>query len=184
MSPDSSRGSSSWVIVLPSSLMERSPMWTMSRTPASLAACLASVTISTPITGTAGPMGSYLHSLYQRLIGEYDANGLFKVNVLAAGQFGLVVEPSAGYVEHTNYTGPGVRHDVLGEAAERVAARASGVHDGSDARINACEVGVNSGLVDAVIDVGVQVYQARCDEFAGYVDDASIGGGGDVRGYL
>ena len=70
----------------------------------------------------------------------------------------------------------------MGEASEGVAARASGVHDGGDARVNPGEVGVNAGLVDAVIDVGVQVYESGYDQLAGDVYHAGVGIRDNIRG--
>ena len=118
------------------------------------------------------------------LLARDDADGLFEIYILAAGEFGLVVEPGAGYVEHTDDSGFGVGDDVLREASEGVAARASSVHDGGDARVNPGEVGIYARLVDAVIDVGVQVYESGRDELASDVYHAGLRAWSDVRGDL
>ena len=66
------------------------------------------------------------------------------------------------------------------EPAEGVAPRAARIHHGRYARVNAREVGIDGGLVDAVIDVGMQVYEARDDQLAIKVDYPGVGSGSDV----
>ena len=75
----------------------------------------------------------------------------------------------------------GVRHDVPGEAAERVAARAACVHQRGDAGEHTGQIGVHRGLVHALVNVCVQIDQPRCHQLAGHVDHAGAAVRGDVR---
>ena len=83
-------------------------------------------------------------------------------------------------MEHTYDPGLRLGDDVPREPAEGVAPRAARIHHGRYARVNAREVGIDGGLVDAVIDVRMQVYEARDDQLAIQVDYPGLRSGSDV----
>ena len=131
-----------------------------------------------------GAYGANFDTLYERPVGADDADCLIEVYVVASGDLGLVVEAGAGDVQHTDDARVGVGDDVLREASEGVAASAAGVHYCGYAGVHSRQVGVHARLVDAVIDVGVQVYEARNDQLVADVDDAAFGVGTYGGGYL
>jgi hypothetical protein len=73
-------------------------------------------------------------------------------------------------VEERHDLGMAVRDDVPREGGERRRARAAGVDDGRDARVDAAEVGIDAGPVDALEHVGVQVDQPRRHDLAPDLD--------------
>ena len=105
---------------------------------------------------------------------------LLDVYVVGSRDFGLEVESGPRNVEHTHDASLRLRDDVPREATEGVAPRAARIHYGRYARVDARKVGVDGGLVDAVVHVRVQVYQARDDHLAIQVDYPGLRCGSDV----
>ena len=87
-------------------------------------------------------------------------------------------------MEHTEDASLGLWDDEAGEAAEGVAPGASGIHQRRDARVHARQVGVHARLVDALVDVAVQVYESGNHQLAGNVHDPRLRAGSDVWGHL
>ena len=81
-------------------------------------------------------------------------------------------EPGLADVQERDDLGVAARQDVARKAAEGGRARAARVDDGGDAGVDAAEVGIDAGAVDALEDVGVQVDQAGRDDLTADLDDA------------
>ena len=84
-------------------------------------------------------------------------------------------------MQHTHDPGLDPRDHMFREPAEGVAPRAAGIDDCCNARVNASQVGVHTGLVHAVVNVRVQVDQAGDDQLPIDLDNPSLGTGPDVR---
>ena len=127
-----------------------------------------------------GPDRAYLDSLNERLVGFDHPDRFLDVYVVSVRDFGLEVESGPRNVEHADDASLRLGDDVAREPSEGVASRAARIHHRRHARVNARKVGIDGGLVDAVVNVRVQVNQARNDQLAIQVDYPGLRSGYDV----
>ena len=115
--------------------------------------------------------GPELHSVYHRLVVIDDANGLVQVNILSPAKLRHDVEAGPDDVQHAVQSHLRLGRDEAWEAPEGVAASAARVHKSGNARPDPRQVGIDTGLIDALVDVAVEIDEARAHQLAPHVDN-------------
>src|SRR4026209_2862007 len=182
-------------------------MCTISLTPLSLAARLASRGISMPMISSAGDTmralipwmsprcWSTTFRVSSRLmldsammsgsvaspVWQMCRNGITSVWQLGGGCRGRRGEPGLAGVQELDPRGVAARDDVSREPAEGGRPRAARVHDGGHARVDAAQVRVRPGAVEALEDGGGRVDEPRDRRLAAPVDGARGLGLRDLR---